>query len=115
MPLLERIQKDLVGAMKSKDEARLSAIRMIKTALKKVEIDSMKPLDEAAEMAVLNSLIKQRTESEEMIRKGGRIGLAEKEEVVRKLIGSYMPAPDTPEEYAPAIPRARTDTCVTDT
>jgi len=37
MPLLERIQKDLVGAMKSKDEARLSAIRMIKTALKKLE------------------------------------------------------------------------------
>ena len=55
MSLLERIQKDLVGAMKSKDEARLSAIRMIKTALKKVEVDSMKPLDEAAEMQVLNS------------------------------------------------------------
>ena len=46
MPLLERIQKDLVEAMKSKDEARLSAIRMIKTALKKVEVDGMKPLDE---------------------------------------------------------------------
>ena len=46
MPLLERIQKDMVDAMKSKHEARLSAIRMIKTALKKVEVDSMKPLDE---------------------------------------------------------------------
>ena len=86
MPLLERIQKDLVSAMKSKDEARLSAIRMIKTALKKVEVDSMKPLDEAAEMQVLNSLIKQRTESAEMFRKGGRVELAEKEEAERALI-----------------------------
>ena len=80
MPLLERIQKDLVSAMKAKDEAGLSAIRMIKTALKKVEVDSMKPLDEAAEMQVLNSLIKQRTESAEMFRTGGRVEMTEKEE-----------------------------------
>src|SRR5213078_4697645 len=92
MPLLERIQKDLVSAMKSKDEARLSAIRMIKTALKKLEVDSMKPLDEATEMQVLNSLIKQRTESAEMFRTGGRLELAEKEEAERALIESYMPA-----------------------
>jgi hypothetical protein len=96
MPLLERIQKDLVGAMKAKDEARLSAVRMIKTALKKTEIDGMKPLDEAAEMQVLHSLIKQRTESAEMFRKGGRVELAEKEEAERTLIESYMPAPATP-------------------
>src|SRR6266404_1977528 len=113
MPLLERIQKDLVGAMKAKDEARLSAIRMIKTALKKVEVDSMKPLDEAAEMQVLNSLIKQRTESAEMFRKGGRIELAEKEEVERTLIESYMPAPATPEEIEAAIATALAETGVT--
>jgi len=113
MPLLERIQKDLVSAMKSKDEARLSAIRMIKTALKKVEVDSMKPLDEAAEMQVLNSLIKQRTESAEMFRKGGRVELAEKEEAERALIESYMPAPASPEEIDDAIAAALAETQAT--
>src|SRR5215467_13023351 len=113
MPLLERIQKDMVEAMKSKDEARLSAVRMIKTALKKVEVDSMKPLDEAAEMQVLNSLIKQRTESADMFRKGGRIELAEKEEAERTLIESYMPAPASPEEIDQAISAALAETQVT--
>ena len=113
MPLLERIQKDMVDAMKSKDEARLSAIRMIKTALKKVEVDSMKPLDEAAEMQVLNSLIKQRTESAEMFRKGGRGELAEKEEAERRLIESYMPAPASPEEIEAAVSAALAETQVT--
>src|SRR5215470_5737574 len=113
MPLLEKIQKDMVEAMKSKDEARLSAVRMIKTALKKTEIDSMKPLDEAAEMQVLNSLIKQRTESAEMFRKGGREELAEKEEAERKLIESYMPAPATPEEIDAAITAALAETQAT--
>ena len=113
MPLLDRIQKDMVAAMKSKDEARLSAVRMIKTALKKVEVDSMKPLDEATEMQVLNSLIKQRTESAEMFRKGGRPEMAEKEEVERTLIESYMPAPTTPEEMEEAIAAALAETQVT--
>ncbi len=113
MPLLERIQKDLVSAMKSKDEARLSAIRMIKTALKKVEVDSMKPLDEGTEMQVLNSLIKQRTESAEMFRTGGRLELAEKEEAERTLIESYMPAPASPEEIDAAIASALAETQAT--
>src|SRR6202795_2969573 len=110
MPLLERIQKDMVAAMKSKDEARLSAIRMIKTALKKVEVDSMKPLDEPTEMQVLNSLIKQRTESAEMFRKGGRVELAEKEEAERTLIEASMPASPTPEEIDAALAAAIAET-----
>jgi hypothetical protein len=113
MPLLDKIQKDMVAAMKSKDEARLSAVRMIKTALKKLEVDSMKPLDEATEMQVLNSLIKQRTESAEMFRKGGRVEMAEKEEAERTLIESYMPAPATAEEMEEAIAAALAETQVT--
>ena len=92
MALLDRIQSDMVAAMKSKDEARLSAVRMIKAALKKQEVDAMKPLDDASEMQVLNTLMKQRRESAEMFRKGGRAELAEKEEAELKLIESYMPA-----------------------
>src|SRR4249919_1267876 len=113
MPLLETIQKDMVTAMKAKDEARLSAIRMIKTALKKVEVDSMKPLDEATEMQVLNSLIKQRIESAEMFRKGGRVELAEKEEAERTLIESYMPAAATPDEIDAALTAALAETGAT--
>ena len=45
MPILDQVQKDIVTAMKAKDEQRLSALRMVKTALKKHEIDGMKPLD----------------------------------------------------------------------
>ena len=66
MSLLDRIQAEMVAAMKAKDEASLSAVRMIKAALKKHEIDSMKPLDEQTEIQVLNTLVKQRRDSIEM-------------------------------------------------
>lgn len=110
MALLDRIQTDLVAAMRAKDEARLSAIRMIKTALKKHEIDSMKPLDEASEMQILNSLIKQRRDSADMFRKGGRPELAEKEEAELKLIESYMPAGATGEDLDAAVNAAIAET-----
>ena len=113
MPLLEQIQKDMVAAMKAKDEIRLSAIRMIKTALKKVEVDSMKPLDEAAELQVLNSLVKQRRESAEMFRKGGRPELAEKEEAELKIVESYMPAAPSESEIDAAIAAAIAETGIT--
>src|SRR6266498_735506 len=113
MSLLDRVQQDLVAAMKARDEARLSAVRMIKAALKKQEIDSMKPLDEAAEMQVMKSLIKQRTDAAEMFRKGGREEMARKEEAERKLIESYMPAGATDEEIEQAIAAAIEETGVT--
>lgn len=113
MALLDRIQSDLVSAMKAKDEARLSAIRMIKTALKKHEVDAMKPLDEATEMQVLNTLIKQRRESAEMFRKGGRQELADKEEAELKLIESYMPAAPSDAEIDAAIAAAMEETGAT--
>jgi len=113
MALLERIQKDMVEAMKAKDEARLSAIRMIKAALMKQKVDSPKPLDEAAEMQVLNTLMKQRTESADMFRKGGRVEMAEKEEAERTLIESYMPAAATADEIDRAIAEALVETQVT--
>jgi uncharacterized protein YqeY len=113
MPLLDQIQKDLIEAMKTKDEARLSAIRMIKSALKKHEIDSMKPLDEATEMQVMNTLIKQRRDSAEMFRKGGRPELAEKEEAELKLIESYLPSAPSDDEMQSAIEAAISETGVT--
>ncbi len=110
MPLLDQLQKDMVTAMKAKEEARLSAIRMVKAALMKEKVDSMKELDEAAEMKVLNSLIKQRRDSAEMYRKGGRPEQAEKEETELRLIESYMPAGATEEEVDVAIAAAIAET-----
>jgi uncharacterized protein len=113
MALLDRIQIDLVAAMRAKEEMKLNAIRMIKTALKKQEVDSMKPLDEAAELQILGTLIKQRREAAEMFRKGDRAELAEKEEAELKLIESYMPAAPTSQEMDDAIASAMSETGAT--
>jgi uncharacterized protein YqeY len=113
MPLLDRIQKDMVEAMKAKDEARLSTVRMIKTALKKQEIDSMKPLDEATEIQVMNTLLKQRRESADMFRKGGREELALKEEAEIQLIETYLPSAPTAVELEAAVSAAIAETGAT--
>ena len=113
MPLLDQVQKDLVAAMKAKEEARLSALRMIKTALMKTQVDSMKALDEAAEQQVLKSLVKQRIDAAEMFRKGGRPELAEKEEAEKKLIESYLPVSASAEEMDAAVEAAVAETGIT--
>jgi uncharacterized protein YqeY len=113
MALIERIQQDLVRAMKERDEARTSALRMILTALKRHQVDSMKPLDEAAELGVLNSLVKQRREAAELFRKGNRPELADKEEAELRLIESYLPAAPTEEELEAAVAAAMAETGAT--
>lgn len=113
MPLLDQIQKDMIAAMKGREEARLDALRMIKTALKKHEIDSMKPLDEPTELQILNTLIKQRKEASDMFRKGNRPELADKEDAELKLIESYMPSAPTDAEVDAAIAAAMAETGVT--
>src|SRR5208282_4534276 len=113
MPLLDQIQKDMVAAMKGREEARLDALRMIKTALKKHEIDSMKPLDEPTELQILNTLIKQRREAADMFRKGGRPELADKEESELRMIESYMPSAPSDQEIEEAIAAALAETGAT--
>lgn len=113
MPLLDQIQKDIIAAMKGREEARLDALRMIKTALKKHEIDSMKPLDEPTELQILNTLIKQRKEASDMFRKGNRPELADKEDAELKLIESYMPSAPTEQEVDAAIAAAMSESGVT--
>lgn len=113
MSLLDRIQKDMVLAMKGKEEAKLSTVRMIKTALMKWKADNMKEVDEPAELQILSSLVKQRRESADMFRKGGREDQAVKEEQELLLIESYMPAAPTPDEIEQAITSAIAETGVT--
>lgn len=103
----------MIEAMKAKDELRLSAVRMIKTALMKYKADSMKEADEAAEMQLLNQLLKQRHESADMFRKGNRPELAEKEEAEAKLIESYMPASATEADIDAAVAAALAETGAT--
>lgn len=110
MPLIDQIQKDMVTAMKSKEEARLSALRMIKAALMKQKVDSPKPLDETAEMQVLKQLIKQRIDAAEMFRKGGREEQAAKEETEKVIIESYLPAAASEAEIDSAITEAVSET-----
>src|SRR4051812_15976878 len=100
----------MVEAMKAREELRLSVLRMMKTALKKQEVDSMKPLDEQTELQVLTTLIKQRRESADMFRKGDRIELAEKEEAELKMIEAYMPSAPTDAEIDAAIDAAIAET-----
>jgi uncharacterized protein YqeY len=113
MPLLDTVQKDMVAAMKARDEARLGALRMIKTALKKHEVDAMKPLDEATEMQVMSTLLKQRRESAEMFHKGGREELAGKEEAEIIIIESYLPSTLSAEELEAAVMAALAETGAT--
>jgi uncharacterized protein len=103
MPILDQLQKDLVAAMKAKEEARLSAIRMIKTALQKATADSPKPLDDAAEQQILKILVKQRIDAAEMFRKAGREEQALKEEAEKKIIENYLPAAASEEEMIAAV------------
>jgi uncharacterized protein len=110
MALLDQIQKEMVAAMKGREEARLETLRMMKTALKKLEVDGMKPLDETTEMQVLSTLIKQRRESADMFRKGNRPELADKEEAELKMIEAFLPAAPSDAEVDDAIASAMAET-----
>ena len=110
MALLDQIQQDMVAAMKAKEQVRLDAIRMIKTALTKARADANKPFDEKAELQVLSSLLKQRHEAAEMFRQGGREDSARQEEQEALIIESYMPSAPTEEELSAAIESAVAET-----
>jgi len=113
MSLSERVQKDIVTAMKSKDELRLSVLRMIKSALQLKEVDKKRPLDEPESIQLLQTLAKQRKESIDQFAKGGRQDLVDKETSELKVLESYLPAGASAEEMNAAITKAITDTGAT--
>jgi uncharacterized protein YqeY len=87
----DRIQADIITAMKARDEHTLTTLRMVKSSFKSKEIDTRKPLTDADEQQILTTLIKQRKDSVEQFTKGNRPELAAKEEVEIKMIDAYMP------------------------
>jgi uncharacterized protein YqeY len=91
MTIGERVQADIVVAMKAKEEHKLTTLRMVKSALKSKEIDKRDKLTDAEEQQILTTLIKQRKESVESFMKGGRPELAEKEQLEVVMIENYLP------------------------
>jgi uncharacterized protein len=85
-------------------------LRMMKSAVKNKEIEKMKPLEEGEVLAVLNTLVKQRKDSVEQFRKGGREELAQKEEAEIKIIEQYLPASASDEDITRAIAEAIQET-----
>jgi len=103
MGLVEQIQKDITAAMKSREEARLSTLRMVKSALKNREIEKMAPLDDKEAQQVLSTLIKQRKDSVEQFTKGGRQEMADKEAAEIVVIESYLPKAADEAEVASTV------------
>lgn len=91
MTIGEKIQTDIVTAMKARDQHKLTTLRMVKSALKNKEIDKREKLSDAEESQILTTLIKQRKESVESFTKGNRPELAEKESVEIGIIEAYLP------------------------
>lgn len=87
----EKLGKDIITAMKAREQETLTTLRMVKSALKNKEIDKREPLTDAEEQSILTTMLKQRRESIEQFTKGNRPELAAKEEVEIVLIEAYMP------------------------
>jgi uncharacterized protein len=113
MTLAEQIQKDIVTAMKAKDEMRLSVLRMVKSSLQLKEVEKMRALDAAESISLLQTLAKQRKESIDQFAKGGRQDLVDKETSELKILEAYLPAGASDADMDAAIGKAITDTGAT--
>ncbi len=91
MSIAEKINADIITAMKAKEEHRLTTLRMVKSALRSKEIDKREPLTDAEQTQILTTLLKQRRESVESFTRGNRPELAAKEQTEIAMIEAYMP------------------------
>jgi len=110
MPIVDQINRDITAAMKAKEAERLSALRLIKTALKLRETELTSGVDDAEALKVLGTLLKQRRDAAEQYRAAGREDLASKEENEAKIIESYMPVSASEDEMIAAIEAAIAET-----
>src|SRR5918911_3694124 len=110
MSLKERIVSDMTAAMKSRDAARTSTLRMVKAAVMNREIEKGGELTDEEMTKALQSLVKQRRDSIEQYEKGGRPELAEKERAEIEVIEAYLPQGATREEIERAVTEAIAET-----
>jgi uncharacterized protein len=113
MSLSEKIQRDLVDAMRAKDELRLSVLRGIKSAITYKETEKIRPIDESESIQLLQTLVKQRKESIDQFTKGNRPELAKKETEELAIIEAYLPAAASDADMDAAITKAIAETSAT--
>ena len=113
MTLSEQIQKDIVAAMRAKEELRLSVLRMVKAAIQLKEVEKKRPLDGPESIQLLQTLVKQRKESIDQFAKGGRQDLVDKETKELLVLEAYLPAGASQAEMDDAIDKAIAATAAT--
>jgi len=106
MSLSEKIQQDIVVAMKAREEHRLTTLRMVKSSLKNKEIAKRAPLDDGEEAQILTTLIKQRRESVDSFTQGNRPELAAKEQAEIAMIEAYLPQAASEEQIREVVQAA---------
>jgi len=106
MLLKDRITEDMKAAMRARDQARLSAIRLLLAAIKQKEVDERIALSDADVVTILEKMLKQRRESVTQYEAGGRADLAEAEKFEMKVLSEYLPQQLTEAEIARAIDAA---------
>ena len=110
MTLVERLNQDLTAAMKARDAARTSTLRMAKAAIMNKEIDKKGALDDGEATKLLQGLVKQREDAADQYQKANRPELAEKEQAEIVVLKSYLPAEVTDAEVAAAVDKAVAET-----
>lgn len=105
MTLKDQLNDAMKAAMKARDDLRLSAVRMVRAAIKNREIDNRTELDDQAVTDVISTLAKQRRESIKLYREGNRLELAEKEEAELAVLLEFLPAQLSPAEIETLISR----------
>jgi len=113
MTLMERISQDMKAAMKAREAQRLGALRMAKAALMNKEVEKGRALDSGEEQQVIISMIKQRRDSIEQFKNGGREDLADKEAAEIASLEGYLPPPLDPAEIDQAVAEAIAETGAT--
>ena len=103
MAIGEKIGKDIIEAMKERDSFRTETLRMVKSALKSKEIDKREALTESEELAVLQTMVKQRKDAAEQFARGNRPELAQKEQDEIKMLETYMPKTASEEEIRAVV------------
>lgn len=113
MSVSETIQKDIVIAMKAKDEMKLGVLRMVKAAFQLKEVEKMRKLDDQESIQLLQTLVKQRKESIDQFAKGGRQDLVDKERRELAILETYLPAGASVAEMEAAVTKAMAETAAT--
>jgi len=110
MTLKQQISDDMKTAMRAKDSARLGAVRLLLAAIKQKEIDDRIELDDAAVIAIVEKLLKQRKDSASQYQAAGRIDLADQENFEIGVLSAYMPQALDADEVAALVKQAVAET-----